>query len=35
MIAAGWGALNLQGIFNKVLIPLVTSPMIGFFGALL
>jgi PiT family inorganic phosphate transporter len=35
VIAAGWGALNLQGIVNKVLVPLVTSPMIGFFGALL
>ena len=35
VIAAGWGALNVQGIVNKVLVPLVTSPMIGFFGALL
>jgi PiT family inorganic phosphate transporter len=34
IIAAGFGALNLEGIFNKVLIPLVTSPLIGFFGAL-
>ncbi len=35
VIAAGWGALNLSGIFYKVLVPLVTSPLIGFFGALL
>ena len=35
VIAAGWGALNVQGIVNKVLVPLVTSPMIGVFGALL
>jgi PiT family inorganic phosphate transporter len=35
VIAAGWGALNLQGIFSKVLVPLVTSPLIGFLGALL
>jgi inorganic phosphate transporter, PiT family len=34
VIAAGWGALNLAGIWNKVLVPLVTSPLIGFFGAL-
>ena len=34
VIAAGWGALNVHGIVNKVLIPLVTSPLIGFFGAL-
>jgi PiT family inorganic phosphate transporter len=35
VIAAGWGALNVEGIFTKVLFPLVTSPLIGFFGALL
>ncbi len=35
VIAAGWGALNLSGIFNKVLVPLVTSPLLGFFGAFL
>ncbi len=35
VIAAGWGALNVQGIVTKVLFPLVTSPLIGFFGALL
>jgi PiT family inorganic phosphate transporter len=35
VIAAGWGALNVQGIVNKVLVPLVTSPLIGFSGALL
>ncbi len=35
IIAAGFGALNLSGIWNKVLVPLVTSPIIGFAGALL
>jgi inorganic phosphate transporter, PiT family len=35
VIAAGWGALNIEGIVTKVLVPLVTSPLIGFFGALL
>ena len=34
VIAAGWGALNVEGIVTKVLFPLVTSPLIGFFGAL-
>jgi PiT family inorganic phosphate transporter len=33
IIAAGVEALNPAGIFNKVLIPLVTSPLIGFLGA--
>ena len=33
VIAAGTEALNVPGIVNKVLIPLVTSPMIGFLGA--
>jgi inorganic phosphate transporter, PiT family len=35
VIAAGTEALNMQGIVNKVLIPLVTSPVIGFVGAFL
>jgi len=33
IIAAGVGALDIEGIVNKVLIPLVTSPLIGFAGA--
>ena len=32
--AAGVGAINVQGVIDKVLIPLVTSPIIGFLGAL-
>ena len=32
--AAGMGAINVQGVIDKVLIPLVTSPIIGFLGAL-
>ena len=35
IIAAGVGALNIQGIVDKVLIPMVTSPVIGFLGALI
>ena len=35
IIAAGTGALKIQGIVDKVLIPMVTSPVIGFLGALL
>ena len=31
---AGFGALNVNGIVDKVLIPLVTSPLLGFLGAL-
>ena len=34
IVAAGVGALDIEGIVNKVLIPLVTSPLIGFAGAL-
>ena len=30
IVAAGFGQLNLAGIWNKVLVPLVTSPIIGF-----
>jgi inorganic phosphate transporter, PiT family len=33
VIAAGTEALNVPGIVNKVLIPLVSSPVIGFLGA--
>lgn len=33
IIAAGVGALDINGIVNKVLIPMVTSPLIGFFAA--
>jgi PiT family inorganic phosphate transporter len=33
VIAAGTEALNVPGIVNKVLIPLVSSPIIGFLGA--
>ncbi len=35
IIAAGVGALNVQGIVDKVLIPMVTSPVFGFLGAFL
>ncbi len=30
IVAAGTGALNINGIVNKVLIPMVTSPLFGF-----
>jgi PiT family inorganic phosphate transporter len=33
IIAAGVGALNVDGIVNKVLIPSLTSPLLGFVGA--
>jgi PiT family inorganic phosphate transporter len=33
IIAAGVGALDINGIVNKVLIPMVTSPLIGFVAA--
>jgi inorganic phosphate transporter, PiT family len=33
IIAAGTGALNIDGIVNKVLIPMLTSPLLGFFIA--
>jgi PiT family inorganic phosphate transporter len=35
IIAAGVGALDTAGIVNRVLIPMVTSPLIGFLGAFL
>ena len=34
IIAAGVGAVKWDGVWNKVVIPLVTSPIIGFLGAL-
>jgi len=34
LIASGPSALNPQGIVDKVLIPMVTSPLIGYFVAL-
>ena len=33
IVAAGFGALKLDGLFNKVLVPMVSSPIIGFTGA--
>jgi PiT family inorganic phosphate transporter len=32
-VAVGTGAFKWDGIINKVLVPLVTSPIVGFFGA--
>ncbi len=34
LIAAGTGALKVQGIVDKVLVPMISSPLIGFVGAL-
>jgi inorganic phosphate transporter, PiT family len=34
LVASGTGALKLDGIWNKVLLPLVTSPLLGFVIAL-
>jgi len=34
-ISAGFGAWQVDGIVNKVLLPLVASPVIGFIGGLL
>ncbi len=33
VVAAGVGALKLDGIVSKVVVPLVSSPLIGFIGA--
>jgi len=33
IVAAGTGALNVNGIVNKVIVPGLTSPLIGFTGA--
>ena len=35
VVAAGVGAIKLDGLVNKVLIPMITSPLIGFVGAFL
>ena len=35
IVAAGVGALQIDGIVNKVLIPMLTSPLLGFVGAFL
>ncbi len=35
IVAAGTGALNVDGIVNKVLIPMISSPLIGFVAAFL
>lgn len=35
IVAAGTGALRVDGIVDKVLFPMVTSPVVGFLGALL
>jgi inorganic phosphate transporter, PiT family len=35
IIAAGVGALDINGIVNKVLVPSLTSPLVGFVGAFL
>jgi PiT family inorganic phosphate transporter len=35
IVAAGVGALQIDGIVNKVLIPMLTSPLFGFVGAFL
>ncbi|HEX6867764.1 MAG TPA: inorganic phosphate transporter [Candidatus Limnocylindrales bacterium] len=35
VVAAGVGALKLDGIVNKVVIPMISSPLIGFLGAFL
>jgi PiT family inorganic phosphate transporter len=34
LVAGGAGALKLDGIYNKVIVPLVSSPVLGFIGAL-
>ena len=35
IVAAGVGAIKMDGLVNKVLIPLFSSPLIGFLGAFL
>lgn len=35
LVGVGAEAFNVQGIIDKVIIPMLTSPVIGFFGALL
>jgi inorganic phosphate transporter, PiT family len=34
VIAVGGGSLKIEGIINKVVVPLVSSPVIGFLGAM-
>lgn len=34
IVGAGTGALRIEGIVDKVLIPMLTSPVLGFLGAL-
>jgi PiT family inorganic phosphate transporter len=34
LVAAGAGAFKLQGIIDKVIVPMISSPVIGFFVAL-
>ena len=34
IISAGTGALKVQGIVDKVLVPMITSPLVGYFAAL-
>jgi inorganic phosphate transporter, PiT family len=35
IIAAGTGALKVDGLVSKVLVPMISSPLIGFIGAFL
>jgi PiT family inorganic phosphate transporter len=35
IVAAGTGALKVDGLVNKVLVPMISSPLIGFSGAFL
>ena len=35
ILAAGTGSLKIDGLVGKVLVPMVTSPLIGFLGAFL
>ncbi len=35
ILAAGTGALKVDGLFSKVLVPMISSPLIGFTGAFL
>ena len=35
IVAAGTGALKVDGLVNKVLVPMISSPLIGFVGAFL
>ncbi len=35
IVAAGFGALKINGLVGKVLVPMVSSPLIGFAGAFL